>query len=523
MTRSRRFFGGLSLGYSYQAVVMLVGLWLTPFLLKRLGQHDYGLWLVGLQILSYLMLMDFGVVALLPRETAYATGRAISGEPGRDLAQTIGTTARVVLWQTPVVALGVVAFWFLMPVQWRDFRGPITVIMLGFTALFPVRIFQAALHGLQETPYLGRLQFLSWTLNTGLTILFVLAGFGLYALAVGWVVGGITTAVFSFFRLKKCQPGAFPPTLPKLSWRELLRALSSGFWVSMAQVAQVLVAGTDYIIIGRVLGPSAVVPYACTQKLISVLGNQPYMIMEMAAPGLSQMKTSETRQRIFQVCTGLTLGMLTAAGAIACVTLAVNHSFVSWWLGERQFGGSVLTALLVAAMLLRHWNTTSVYSIFALGYERRISITTLIDGGVTLSAGVLLVWLIGPIGAPLGALLGVCAVSLPGNLSALAGELEVSIFDVIKSIWPWIWRFILVGSAALLIGLRWHANLPYVVGTASAIGVLYCAVMLPMIMDSPVRAYVPARGVRAWDALCRRLSWTGTIPVQQELEAPKNR
>ena len=79
MSRTRRFLGGVAFGYANQALVTLVGLWLTTFLLLRLGQDDYGLWLVGTRILGYLMLLDLGVVALLPREVAFATGRA--GEP----------------------------------------------------------------------------------------------------------------------------------------------------------------------------------------------------------------------------------------------------------------------------------------------------------------------------------------------------------------------------------------------------------------------------------------------------------
>src|SRR5271170_4492853 len=330
MTRSRRFFGGLRLGYLYQALVMVSGLWLTPFLLKRLGQHDYGLWLVGLQTLSYLVLMDFGIVALLPRSTAYATGHAISGTGGHDLADTIGRTARIVLYQTPIVAIAGAVLWFTVPMG-PEIRGPIMVTLLGFTLLFPLRIFQAVLHGLQETPYLGKLQFVSWSVSTALMVILILRGVGLYALAIGWVAGQLLPAAFSFYHLKTSFPHVLPSRLPKMAREDLYQALTSGTWVSVAQIAQVLVAGTDLVIIGKFLGPSAVVPYAMTQKLIAVLWNQPQMIMEMAAPGLSQMKTSESRERIFRVCNALAVGMLTAAGAVACVTLAVNHSFVSWW------------------------------------------------------------------------------------------------------------------------------------------------------------------------------------------------
>ena len=62
MTRTRRFIGGLTLGYANQAMVTLVGLWLTAFLLRTLGNRDYGLWLVATQMLGYLMLSDLGVV-----------------------------------------------------------------------------------------------------------------------------------------------------------------------------------------------------------------------------------------------------------------------------------------------------------------------------------------------------------------------------------------------------------------------------------------------------------------------------
>jgi O-antigen/teichoic acid export membrane protein len=521
LTRSRRFFGGLRLAYLYQAVVMVGGLWLTPFLLKHLGQHDYGLWLVGLQTLSYLVLMDFGIVALLPRETAYVTGHAISGRGGQDLADLIGRTARIVLYQTPIVGIGVACAWFIVP-PGQAIRGPILVAMLGFILLFPLRIFQAVLHGLQESPYLGKLQIVSWGVSTAVMVILVLRGTGLYALAIGWVVGQLLPAALSFHRLRTSFPGVLPSRLPKLARKELYRAMTSGTWVSVAQIAQILVAGTDFVIIGKLLGPSAVVPYACTQKLIAVLANQPHLIMEMAGPGLSQMKTSESRDRIFRACNTLALGMLTASGAVACVALAVNHSFVSWWIGERQYGGPLLTAILVSSMLLRHWNNTSVYTIFALGHERRISITTLADGFVSLSAGVMLVRWLGPIGAPLGAILGVCLVSLPGNLSALAGEVQVSVFRVASSIWSWLWRFVIVAAFAVALGLRSRANLPYIAGIATITGLVYAAVMLPMIMDSHLRTYIPSQATQVWDALCRRLSWGSSVPVGQELEVPKN-
>ena len=506
LSRSRRFLGGVALNYVNQAVVMLVGLWLTPFLLKHIGQHDYGLWLVGLQVLSYVMLMDFGVVALLPRETAYLTGRAIGATQEEALPVLVGRTARIVLYQTPLVAAAVAIFWFTMPASSYEFRGPIGLILIAFAALFPARIFQAVLHGLQDLAFLGRNQLFTWLLSTGIMVALVFRGFGLYALAIGWVISQVFSSGLSFARLRRRFPGVLPSRLPDLPRKALFRSLQSGFWVSMAQVAQVLLNGTDFVIIGKFLGASAVVPFSCTGKLISVLGNQPRALMENAAPGLSEMKTSESHQRLFQVSASLTQSLLVFSGLVGCVVLAVNESFVKFWVGTGQYRGLLLTAAFTVNMLLRHWNTSATYSIFCFGYERRTSITTLLDGVVTLGASVILVRSFGAIGAPVGSILGVCLVSLPGNLSALAREGRVSLLAVVLSVWPWLWRLALLAVASAALGKVWATGgVPHMAARSVCTAALYSVVMLPVVMDSPLRKYFPVQIQQRWDGLLQVL------------------
>src|SRR5258707_5522130 len=183
MSRTERFVGGISLAYTNQALTALVGLLLTPFLLFRIGQHDYGLWLVGTQIMFYLGLLDLGVVALLPRETALATGRAKNIGEASDLPLIIGQTVRMVILQMPLVALAAIVAWLLTPVEWQGLRNPIGVILLAFVLTFPLRIFGAVLQGLQDFSFLGKTNIVAYLASTALTVGLVLAGFGFYSLA----------------------------------------------------------------------------------------------------------------------------------------------------------------------------------------------------------------------------------------------------------------------------------------------------------------------------------------------------
>jgi O-antigen/teichoic acid export membrane protein len=492
--RKRKFLGGLGLGYLNTALYVLVGLWLTPFLLNRLGEDQYGLWLLGVQILMYLGLMDLGVVAILPRYVAYATGRAGSYSDARDLPDLVGHTARLVLWQTPVVAVAAIVAWRLVPSNWAALQWPLALVVATFVVLFPSRVFHGVLQGLQDLPFLGAAQMWAWMVGTAVTVLLVWRGWGLYALAVGWMTTqGLSVMLFGW-RLWHRFPEAVPARLPAPAPARAREHLGKGLWVSATQVAQVLLNGTDIMILGRLLGPSAVVPFVCTGKLISLLANQPQLLMQTASPALSELRAGAARAHLFAVSTALSQAMLLGSGAVACVVLAVNHGFVAWWVGSVRFGGGVLTLLMLAAMLLRHLNLTAVYTLFCFGHERRLAITSVADGAATLAASLVLVRMLGAPGVVVGSIVGVVAVSLPNNLAALALENGVGITTVLAPLAPWFWRFCLLALGAAGMSAFWVPTSFWLLALDGAIvGSVYVAVMIPLLARPPLGGYIMPR------------------------------
>ncbi|MBI4519857.1 MAG: oligosaccharide flippase family protein [Gemmatimonadetes bacterium] len=485
-TRTRRFLGGLSLGYLQTALVVLVNLWLTPYLLRHLGQHDYGLWLLAAQVLLYLGLMDLGVVALLPREVAYTAGAAGSGRPA-DLPALVGRVTRLVLWQTPAALMAGLAAWWLIPLEWAPLRWPLLLVVLAFAATFPVRIFHGVLQGLQDLPYLGATQLAGWTAGTLITIVGVMAGFGLYSLAVGWIASQVLSAALAWRRLRARFPGAVPARLPPLTRAAVREQFGRGVWVSVSQVAQALLNGTDLLVIGTLLGPEAVVPYACTGKLVMLLGNQPQLFMQMALPALSELRATAPRARLFDVSTSMTQVMLIGSGAVAAVVLAVNEPFVTWWVGASRYGGTRLTLLFTLGMLLRHLSTTAGYTLFCFGYERRLALTAIAEGLVGLGAMLVLVPIVGVPGAAIGLVTATAVVSLPGNLGALAREQGTSLRALLAPLRPWFLRFCGVcAGVAALVTVWTVSGLWLSVGAAAVVGAAYAAVMLPVLFAPPL-------------------------------------
>jgi O-antigen/teichoic acid export membrane protein len=491
VSRSRRFIKGLIPTYAYQGLVMLVGLWLTPFFLSRLGQRDYGLWIVGTQLLLYLTLTDFGVVALLPIEAAASSGRGGGAAHAEDLSRIVGQTVRLVLYQLPIVAIISLVTWLSLPADWRDLRGPLAILLLGFVVSFPLRMLPALLFGLQDLAFANGMQIISWTLNTAVTVALVLAKWNLYALAIGWVIGQLVLTPVFAYRLWTHFPNAIPRALPAMAWETVKVQLSQGFWVSLAQIAQLLVTNTDVLIIARLLGPAAVVPYACTGKLCSVLANQVTILMHTAGPGLSELKAGEPRQKVYEVVIALTQGVFLCSGLVFCVVLLVNHWFVDWWVTAHQYGGLELTVLFLIMLVIRHWTGVTANSVFFFGHQRRISLTNLTDGLVTVGAIFVFVKLWGPAGALLGSMAGAVLVSLPLNISVIAEDAGVSRVRLLTAmLGSWSWRFALAGGVSGWIAARWSPKTPVEgVATALIVTALYAVVMLPNALRGPLGTY----------------------------------
>lgn len=489
MTRTRRLLGGTSLGYAHQAAIIIAGLWLTPFFLQRLGQHDLGLWLVAGQLLGYLGLLDLGVIALLPREVAAASGQRDPGLQQTGIATVVSAARRIVRWQLPVLALACGLTLWLLPRAWESLGPPLAIVLVSFLALYPLRVSTATLQGLQELPFVGGVQLAGWVLGTAVTVGLIWAGAGLYALVIGWVAGQAIPALAAWWRMR----GAFPAVAARTTSADggLKSYFQRSIWVGVGQAAQVLLAGTDVLVLGTILGPTAVVPYACTGKLVTVFANHPQLLMQAAQPALSEIRTSASRDRLCNAATALTQAMLLMSGGLAVLILAVNQPFVGWWVGDTQFGGWPLSVALVVMMLLRHWNVTALYTLFSFGHERRISLTSLVDGAVTVLGGIVLVSAWGPVGAPLASILGVVLVSLPLNIRAVARELNVTVADSIEPPLQVLTRIVPVASAAGLAGYWWPgSSLAGMAALGGASILLYVLVALPLTRSGPLAPYV---------------------------------
>jgi O-antigen/teichoic acid export membrane protein len=510
MSRTRSFLNGALFAYLYQGSAMVIGLWLTPFYIRTLGPKDYGTWLVGMQVLVMLLLCDFGVLAVVPRDVARARGLEQSQPGSQQLALIIGQTTKVVLIQTFLIALISLGLFLFRPAAAAGLEGPVGLALFVFVITYPMRLFPAVLQGLQDLKFLGQLRLWMWALSTALTIVLLLAGTRFYALVCGWCLQQIVHDIVAFYRLRRIRPDLLTlegwNTTGPFHWRWFTR----GAWVNVGQIGYALTAGTDLLIVGRALGPAAVVVYSCTNKLITVLQNQPQILASVALPGLSELKIIDSRQSVLLKITSLTQAMLVLVGAVFCIVIAVNQQFVTLWLGPSFFGGVKLTLLLLLNFLVRQIDYTLALALFAFGHERYTAIRCLLDGLVSVVLASILVKYLGFEGVVLGALCGGLLVSIPMDVFVLAREFEVSIFQFVRPYIPFLWRFALIGVAGVAIVTQFGISGPFNLAIASiVIGLAYSIIVLPYVWRTPLRSYIQSTASTIWSLMPgRNLGWS---------------
>jgi O-antigen/teichoic acid export membrane protein len=266
--------------------------------------------------------------------------------------------------------------------------------------------------------------------------------------------------------------------------------VSRSIWISVGQIGQVFLSGSDVLAVGRLLGAAAVVPYACTAKLVTIFANYPQILIHSAQPALTELRGAGARDRLAGVAQVLTQGMLIMSGALVVIVITTNRFFVTWWVGNAQYAGLSLTLAVSAMMLIRHWNVATNYTLFCFGYERQLSLVAFADGVVTIAATLLLVPRVGLVGAPIASLIGAMLVGLPLNVRSSAREIGFTVPQFLK---PCVPLLATMGSvfAVAVFGATWVDSSRFVNAALLAGGALglYAAAITPFLVRGPLKPY----------------------------------
>lgn len=405
---------------------LVVGFFLTPFMLHRLGDNAFGLWALMSTFTGYYGLLDLGIRNAIIRYIA----RHFANNDWAELASVASTCLFTYL------GICVAGFVLTAGAAWQVERliaipsefshtAKLLVLIVGVgTALgFPLGIFGGLLEGLQQFTWVSAVQVVAALFRAGLILLVLEQGYGLLAVAaVTVIVNLLSLAIYPFIVFRLC------PQL-KIRWRcaskSTLRTLAGfGFLTVWVGVGTVLRFQTDALVIGALLSLPAISMFSIGSKL-STYANM--IVQDMAQVFTPLSSHFDARGDLPQLRQVLLVGNRYSSFVILPITvifLILGKPIIRVWAGAHYVPAYPVLIILILPLTLGLMQAASTKVLYGMARQAMLARVLVVEGVMNLLLSILLVRSYGIIGVALGTaipMIGTNVLFLPRHLCRLLG------------------------------------------------------------------------------------------------------
>lgn len=342
-------------GSTANTVIMAVqALILTPLCLNVIGGGLYGAWLASGDCLVWIQALDLGLPNLLIQRIGLADGARDDESIGKYFAT--GGLFLLLLGGACSLA-GILLSWFLP--AWLSLAGAEAEILtycfqfaaISVGVLVANNAVVGLARGLQDTVWMNASVVCSALVGFATTAVFLLSGYGLWAIPLG--MAARTAAVLAGSVAYLCF--RVRPSI----WRSLRLSrdayLDFGRTSPATTFAGLAYAGMtqcDNLLAGVFLGPAVVPILALTRKAADLIRSILDPISYSSYAGFAHLVGSDDKHRARQVHDEISSIRLSLSIAAAAVFIAINQQLVTVWVGPLQFGGLVLTLCMAGHLIV---------------------------------------------------------------------------------------------------------------------------------------------------------------------------
>jgi O-antigen/teichoic acid export membrane protein len=420
MSLKLRVLKNVASSWAGLAVNVAVGFFLSPFILHRLGDEAFGLWVLIFSLTGYYGLFDFGIRSSLIR---YVSKFQATGDKDQ-LARLINTSLftytclGLALMVPSVVGSFYVDRWFHVPAAFlRDARILFFMVGASLSLGFPLGISGGILEGLQSFYLLNWTNIVSTLLRAVLIVLALTHGLGLLTVALITVALPLITSAVRAVIAQRVLP--IPYGWRYVDRHALKQVANYGSVTFMIMVAGRLRFRTDAVIIGTFLSASAITYFSIASRLVDYAQEVVSSLAQVFTPMSSHFHATGDYTQLRKI-------FLTGNRACAlimfpiCVSLLMlGKSVIEAWVGPRYVTSYSVLVILVIPSTLYYAQSTSNRILFGMSLHKSLGIVVLLEGIANVILSIALVRPLGIVGDALGTaipLLCTAVLFLPRHL-----------------------------------------------------------------------------------------------------------
>jgi O-antigen/teichoic acid export membrane protein len=499
-THKRRFLINVVWSWTGVAVNLLLGIFLSPILVRRLGVAQYGVWVLLFSTMDYLRLLDFGfrsaVINRSARHKALGEWTAVN--------ETINTAILYFLLISLACGAAAVALrgpamhvFNIAPSLQPDARRLVAIIAISISARLVFSPVAGALEGFQRFDLINRAYIGALTARAIGSLALLQSGYGLIALGYLVLVVQVAEDVWNFLSLKREFPALrFSPAFVR---RQAFRGMFSyGKNSSVMAAANLVSIQAPATVLGYLSGPTQVAYFALPWRLVMYTTEAFAKVGQITASVTADLDARQDARNVCHIAIVTNRNCLALFMPVAIfLTLYAAPLFTVWVSPEMGRASAPLLPVLVVPFLLAgagQFNSGAV--LIGQGRHGLYAVGIVVEVICTIAALFLVVPSYGAFGAA-------CVVAAALTLTrgaylaiVMCRVNQLSMRSYLDAIYT---RALLSGVPALALGavLRYGVlpgqNWFELLAAAAAIAMTYFAIAFVVVIDPALRAQIVAR------------------------------
>ena len=415
------------------AVQGIISFLLSPFILHRLGDEAFSIWILIFALTGYFGLLDLGIRSSIVRYTARFLARDARAELSKYLSTSLtfyGLVSVIVLCATGIAYFYLPSMFKIPVAMLGSARALLLLSGIGVALTFPLSVFTGALEGMQKFAWL-QLTHLGITLLRAILIVLALEnGGGLLEVGTITVVLNVISYLVFAVVAVRVLPVRLRFGVVNLS---AIRTMGSyGFFATAILAAEKLRFQSDAMVIGVFLPATAITVFSIGAKLVEYASYPVKSMAQIFTPMTSEFHARDDFSRLQRV---FVAGNRASALIVfpICVTLVMlGKSIITAWVGARYVSAYSVLILLIIPRSIYIAQSTSTKILLGMGLHRTLASILLLEGVANLLLSVLLARPLGVIGVALGTAIPLSMTGLLFLPHHLCGVLRMPLVTFVK-------------------------------------------------------------------------------------------
>ncbi len=442
-------------------VNILVGIFLSPFILHHLGDAAFGIWVLIFSLTGYYGIFDFGIrssiIRYVSKYTATNDFEEVSGLINTALF-TYTCVGGLCLVITLVGCLYVDRIFHILPALQTTARWLLLVVGVSVALGFPLGMFGGILEGLQKFYILNWTNIVSTSLRVVLIVLYLNRGYGL--LTVALITVGMPLLA-SFVRA-----GLALHSMPvRFSWKYVHRDAFRHMANYSAVTFMIILAGqlrfkTDAVVIGTFLSSAAITYFYAGSRLVDYAGEVVSSLAQIFIPMASQSDAAGDLARLRKIFVAGNRSCAFTMLPITAIFLVLGRSIIEVWVGKKYVAqGYPVLVVLVVPYTLMLVQAASSRVLFGISKHGTLAVVTMIEGAANLVLSILLVRRYGIMGDAVGTAIPLAATFILFMPYHICSRLGLRVLPYLRQ--AYLLPLLLCAPLAVVLMLMQHWFVPH--------------------------------------------------------------